>query len=149
MNIYLFDENRIITFELPVKRIGNFWLKDENNKNVVNIYAESGQWRLKASKISEITDSNIFSDLQIKSNNNENISSNNENILSNNEEISLSYSKNLQNEEDVMNEYKNKISGDRLEFNIEEIQNFIDDVFNTTKDEDFKNIVLKNRYWTN
>ena len=56
MNIYLFDENRIITFELPVKRIGNFWLKDENNKNVVNIYAESGQWRLKPSKISEITD---------------------------------------------------------------------------------------------
>ena len=51
MNIYLFDENRIITFELPVKRIGKFWLKDENNKNVVNIYAESGQWRIKPRKI--------------------------------------------------------------------------------------------------
>ena len=56
MNIYLFDENRIITFELPIKKIGNFWLKDENNKNAVNIYAENGQWLLKPSKISEISD---------------------------------------------------------------------------------------------
>ena len=52
-------------------------------------------------------------------------------------------------DKDKLNEYKNKISGDKIDFDIKEIQNFIDDVFNTTKDEDFKNIVLKNRYWTN
>lgn len=52
-------------------------------------------------------------------------------------------------DKDKLNEYKNKISGDKLEFNIEEVQFFIDEIFDTTKDEDFKNIVLKNRYWKN
>lgn len=56
MNLYFFDINRIITFELPVKKIGNFWLKDENNKNVVNIVAEDGKWMLKPSKNSTIID---------------------------------------------------------------------------------------------
>ena len=56
MNIYLFDNNKLITFELPIKKIGNFWLKDENNKNAVNIFAEDGEWILKPSKISKITD---------------------------------------------------------------------------------------------
>ncbi|MBR6288494.1 MAG: type VII secretion protein EssC [Acholeplasmatales bacterium] len=56
MNIYYFDLNRIVTFELPVKKIGNFWLKDEKNKNVVNIVAEDGRWLLSPSKISTITD---------------------------------------------------------------------------------------------
>jgi len=52
-------------------------------------------------------------------------------------------------DKDKVNGYKNKISGDKLEFNIEEVQKFVDDVFDTTEDEEFKNIVLKNRYWKN
>ena len=52
-------------------------------------------------------------------------------------------------DKDKISEYKNKISGDKLEFNIEEIQKFIDNVFNTAEDDEFKNIVLKNRYWKN
>lgn len=52
-------------------------------------------------------------------------------------------------DKEKVNEYRNKISGDKIEFNIDDVQRFIDDVFSTTEDDEFKNIVLKNRYWKN
>ncbi|MGM9877836.1 MAG: type VII secretion protein EssC [Bacilli bacterium] len=58
MNLYLFDEERIIIFTLPVKKIGNFWLKDDKDRNLVNISAQNNSWYLKPSKITKIYDSN-------------------------------------------------------------------------------------------
>ena len=57
MNIYLFDSNRIITFSLPAKRIGNFWLRDSQNNNMVNISAKEGEWILSPSKNTKLFDS--------------------------------------------------------------------------------------------
>ena len=56
MNLYLFDEDRIIIFTLPIKKIGNFWMKDSNDKNVVNIEAKNNEWYLGPSKISKVYD---------------------------------------------------------------------------------------------
>ena len=57
MNIYLFDNNEIICFELPAKKIGDFWLKDSEKKNVMNICALDGNWVLSSSKKTKIYDS--------------------------------------------------------------------------------------------
>ena len=43
MNLYLFDDEKIITFNLPSKKVGNFWFTD-NNKNIINISGEGGEW---------------------------------------------------------------------------------------------------------
>ena len=37
MIIYLFNDDRLITFNLPVKKIGDFWITDNNGENIVNI----------------------------------------------------------------------------------------------------------------
>ncbi len=58
MNLYLFDDDRIIIFTLPMKKVGNFWLKDDRNRNLVNIVAENNRWYIKPSKITKIYDSN-------------------------------------------------------------------------------------------
>ena len=50
MNIYFYDKNKIINFSLPSKKIGNFWLADENDKNIVNINGEDGKWVLTGNK---------------------------------------------------------------------------------------------------
>lgn len=56
MNIYLFENNKIISFELPAKRIGDFWLKDSEEANMVNISAGDGDWVLSPSKNTKIYD---------------------------------------------------------------------------------------------
>ena len=56
MNIYLFEKNKIISFELPAKRIGDFWLKDSEDANMVNISAGEGDWILSPSKNTKIYD---------------------------------------------------------------------------------------------
>ena len=33
MNLYLFDEHKIILFTLPDKKIGNFWMTDGEGKS--------------------------------------------------------------------------------------------------------------------
>ncbi len=50
MNIYFYDKNKVINFSLPNKKIGNFWLADENGKNIVNINGEEGKWALSGNK---------------------------------------------------------------------------------------------------
>ena len=57
MNIYLFENNKIITFSLPAKRIGDFWLKDSEDNNMVNIAAHDGDWILSPSKNTKVFDS--------------------------------------------------------------------------------------------
>ena len=56
MYIYLFENNKIISFELPAKRLGDFWLKDSENTNMVNISAIEGNWILSPSKNTKIYD---------------------------------------------------------------------------------------------
>ena len=56
MYIYLFENNKIISFELPAKRLGDFWLKDSENANMVNISAVNGNWILASSKNTKVYD---------------------------------------------------------------------------------------------
>ena len=44
MNLYLFDENKIVSFSLPVKVIGNFWMTNSYGKNIINIDAQDSNW---------------------------------------------------------------------------------------------------------
>ena len=44
MNLYLFDENKIVSFSLPVKVIGNFWMTNSFGKNIINIDAQDNNW---------------------------------------------------------------------------------------------------------
>ena len=50
MNIYIFDENKIISFSLPNKKVGNFWITDYENNNLINVSAEMGKWTLSCAK---------------------------------------------------------------------------------------------------
>ena len=49
MNIYLFDEDKTITFSLPLKKIGDFWMTDSDGKNIVNISGQNDNWVLSGS----------------------------------------------------------------------------------------------------
>ncbi len=44
MYVYLFDDENIITFELPFKKIGDFWMTDNNGNNLINIKGENNAW---------------------------------------------------------------------------------------------------------
>jgi len=44
MNLYLFDENEIVLFTLPDKKIGNFWMTDQDGMNIININAKDNDW---------------------------------------------------------------------------------------------------------
>ena len=116
----------------------NNFQKKQNNDIAHN---EKENLEIKENKISEITNSNIFSDLQIKSNNNENISNNNENLLLNNEEISLSYSKNLQNEEDDL---QYKLIENKLDKKLQELKNENNSNFDIKISDNQSNLDSKN-----
>ena len=47
----------------------------------------------------------------------------------------------------ALQEYRNKISGEEIEFDAEEIKKFIDNIYERVDNVEFKNIVLKNRFW--
>ena len=49
MKLYLFDEDCIVIFVLPTKKIGNFWMTDSNNKNIINITSENNDWIMTSS----------------------------------------------------------------------------------------------------
>ena len=109
------DENITVSKLIPKesKTINLFEnINKETNKQKNEFeFKESENNESKGNKLSESSNSNIFSDLQIKSNNNEEISNN---------EISLSYSKNLQNEED---EIQFKLIENKLDKKLQEIKN--------------------------
>ena len=70
MNLYLFDEREIVLFTLPENKIGNFWMTDENGKNVINIVAKDNEWVLSGSNNSKIINGSNYVDnmiLKIKS----------------------------------------------------------------------------------
>lgn len=54
MNVFLFDDDCIITFELPIKKIGNFWLTDNNGTNIINIKGENNDWIISGSDSTKI-----------------------------------------------------------------------------------------------
>lgn len=54
MNLYLFDLKNVIVFSLPNKVIGNFWLTDADDRNVVNISAVNDEWVLSGSNNTKI-----------------------------------------------------------------------------------------------
>ena len=111
------DENITMSKLIPKesKTINIFEnINKENNKqnNDAKIKeSENNDNELKENKMLETSNSNIFSDLQMKSNNNEEMSNN---------DISLSYSKNLQNEED---EIQFKLIENKLDKKLQEIKN--------------------------
>lgn len=55
MIIYLFNDDRLITFNLPVKKIGDFWITDNNGENIVNISSTDNEWLLSGSENTTIT----------------------------------------------------------------------------------------------
>ena len=48
MRIVLEKENNINVISLPEVPSGNYWLLDENSKNLLNIVAENNAWTLKS-----------------------------------------------------------------------------------------------------
>ena len=69
MNIYIFDENKIISFSLPNKKVGNFWITDYENNNLINVSAEMGKWTLSCAKSIKLLSGNDVIDsieLQLK-----------------------------------------------------------------------------------
>ena len=70
MNLYLFDEKEIVLFTLPDKIIGNFWMTDEEEKNIVNINAIDNKWIISGGNNSKIIFGNNYveeCDLNLKS----------------------------------------------------------------------------------
>ena len=68
MNLYLFDDENIITFNLPSKKIGNFWMTDNENKNIVNISGEDGEWIISGSANTKVISINNEEKISLKSN---------------------------------------------------------------------------------
>lgn len=60
MNLYLFDEKKIILFTLPSNMIGNFWMTDEDGMNIVNINAIDGKWHISGGNNSKIYKNNSY-----------------------------------------------------------------------------------------
>ena len=50
MNLYLFGDNEIIRFILPLKKIGNFWMSNSNDENIINIKSENNEWIISGSE---------------------------------------------------------------------------------------------------
>lgn len=70
MNLYLFDEREIVLFTLPDKKIGNFWMTDNDGRNVVNISAKDSEWIITGSVNSKIIHDNNYVDLSVLTVNN-------------------------------------------------------------------------------
>ena len=49
MNLYLFGDDEIIRFALPIKKIGDFWMTDNKNNNIINIKSENNEWIISGS----------------------------------------------------------------------------------------------------
>ena len=127
VNDLMDNENITVSKLIPKEsKTINILNNDNDDNNIIhNIqdnkidFKENENLEINENKFLEYTNSNIFSDLQIKSSKNENVSNNIENI-SNNDEISLSLSKNLQNEDD---EIQFKLIENKLDKKLQKIQN--------------------------
>ena len=50
MRILLLENKQLLTTILPTRVEGNYWITNENNKNLLNIEAIDGKWILKSNK---------------------------------------------------------------------------------------------------
>ena len=66
MNLYLFDDESVVLFSLPNTRIGDFWMTDNSNKNIVNIRAKDNEWILSASEQTKIISSQDSKEIILK-----------------------------------------------------------------------------------
>ncbi len=55
MNLYFLDSHELVTFSLPNRIVGNFWMTDNNDKNIVNISARDNKWILSGSNNYKLT----------------------------------------------------------------------------------------------
>jgi len=62
MNLYLFADSEIILFTLPDKIIGNFWMTDNDGKNIINISAKDGKWIISGGNNSNILNGKLIVD---------------------------------------------------------------------------------------
>ena len=60
MNLYFLDSDELITFSLPNKTVGNFWMTDNEDKNIVNVSASEGKWILSGSINYKIMMNNVL-----------------------------------------------------------------------------------------
>ena len=109
------NDNNITLSKLIPQETKTINLYEETNNNNIdkenNEIKEENDIENQKDKFLENSNSNIFSDLQLKSNNNEGLSNN---------DISLSYSKNLQNDED---DIQFKLLENKLDKKLQEIKN--------------------------
>ena len=67
MNLYLFENNKISTFSLPSKYIGNFWMTNSKGENVINIGAHDNSWVISGGETTMIYANNTaYSSLPLK-----------------------------------------------------------------------------------
>ena len=51
MRVILEDKNELIDLYLPKEVSGNFWIKDQNKDNLINVTSENGKWIIKSNKV--------------------------------------------------------------------------------------------------
>ena len=68
MNLYFFDDENIVLFNLPSKKIGNYWLTDSNDKNVVNINGENNNWTMSPAENVKIITNTESEDVLLEAN---------------------------------------------------------------------------------
>ena len=69
MNLYFFDDEDIIIFDLPYKKVGNFWMSDKDNNNIINISSEDGNWIISGSENTKIITENNEGNVMLTSKN--------------------------------------------------------------------------------
>ncbi len=68
MNLYFFDDENVVLFNLPSKKIGNYWLTDSNDKNLVNINGEDNNWVMSPSENVKIIANTESEDVLLEAN---------------------------------------------------------------------------------
>lgn len=68
MNLYYFDDDKINVFTLPNKIVGNFWMTDSKERNVVNISANDDKWYITGGNNSKIIVQNAYVDRMLLNN---------------------------------------------------------------------------------
>jgi len=69
MNLYLFDDKNVVSFSLTTKIVGNYWMTDSNDKNIINIDAQNDEWIISGNDETKIYFNNsVFSSISLKKN---------------------------------------------------------------------------------
>ena len=54
MQLIIIKNNKLRYFFLPNKVFGNYWIKDDQNENLINIEAANNQWVLRSNDETKI-----------------------------------------------------------------------------------------------